>query len=291
MTNFGGALDLSRLAQKPAAPTQGAATTPAAAAAGQVVADWLVSADEQILRQYVALSEKTPVLMLIGDLSELSAEVRAMLEKALRASEGRFAGIEIDITASPELARAVGVEAAPAVIAILAGQPAPLFQGKPTSEQLLQVLAQVLQLAQQNGVTQVVSLATAAPKEPELSPAHQEAIADIEAGNLEAAKSKFEKIIVEYPNDRDALAGLNQVRLMLRLQGNPDDAFELELAAADKKLIEGDAKAAFALLLDLFQDSDRKDDIRIRLLELFTLVGEGDQEVLAARRRLTSLMF
>lgn len=291
MTNFGGALDLSRLAQKSAAPTQGAATTPAAAATGQVVADWLVTANEQILRQYVALSEKTPVLMLIGDQSEISSEVRGMLEKALRASEGRFAGIEIDIAASPELARAVGVEAAPAVIAILAGQPAPLFQGKPSSEQLLQVLAQVLQLAQQNGVTQTVSVGAAAPKEPELSPAHQEAIADIEAGNLEAAKSKFEKIIVEYPNDRDATAGLNQVKLMLRMQGTPSDSFETELAAADQKLIAGDASAAFDLLLDLFQQSDRQDEIRIRLLELFTLVGEGDQEVLAARRRLTSLMF
>lgn len=291
MTNFGGALDLSRLAQKSGAPTQGAATTPAAVAAAGVVADWLVTANEQILRQYVALSEKTPVLMLIGDQSEISSEVRGMLEKALRASEGRFAGIEIDIAASPELARAVGVEAAPAVIAILAGQPAPLFQGKPSSEQLLQVLAQVLQLAQQNGVTQTVSVGAAAPKEPELSPAHQEAIADIEAGDLEAAKSKFEKIIVEYPNDKDATAGLNQVRLMLRIQGTPGDAFETELAAADQKLIAGDASAAFDLLLDLFQQSDRQDEIRIRLLELFTLVGEGDQEVLAARRRLTSLMF
>jgi putative thioredoxin len=229
--------------------------------------------------------------MLIADQSELSLEVRGMVEKALRASEGRFAGLEIDITASPELARAVGVEAAPAVIAILAGQPAPLFQGKPTSEQLLQVLAQVLQLAKQNGVTQTVSVGNAAPKEPELSPAHQEAIAEIVAGNLESAKSKFEKIIVEYPNDKDALAGLNQVKLMIRGQMPSSDPFESQLAAADQKLIEGDPGKAFGLLLDMYQDSDRQDEIRVRLLELFTLVGESDPDVLAARRRLSSMMF
>ena len=285
MTNFGGALDLSRLTQKPAPPA-----TSGSPAVG-VITDWLVKADEQILRQYVAISEKTPVLMLIGDQSEQSAEVRAMVGKALRASEGRFAGVEIDITANPELARAVGVESAPAVIAILAGQPAPLFQGKPTSDQLLKVLAQVLQLAQQNGLTQTVRVDAQGAKEPELSPAHQEAIAEIAAGNLEAAKAKFEKIIVEYPNDKDALAGLNQVKLMLRLQQTPSDAFEIELAKADQKLTAGEPAQAFEMLLDAFESSDRKDEIRVRLLELFTLIGEGDQDVLAARRRLTSLMF
>jgi putative thioredoxin len=288
MTNFGGALDLSRLTQKPAAAT---APTAGASSAVGVISDWLVKADEQILRQYVALSEKTPVLMLIGDQSEQSAEVRAMVGKALRASEGRFAGVEIDITANPELARAVGVESAPAVIAILAGQPAPLFQGKPTSDQLLKVLAQVLQLAQQNGLTQTVRVEADTPNEPELSPAHQEAIAEIAAGNFEAAKAKFEKIIVEYPNDKDALAGLNQVKLMLRMQQTPSDPFEVGLAKADQKLIAGEPAQAFAILLDAFELSDRKDEIRVRLLELFTLIGEGDQDVLAARRRLTSLMF
>lgn len=285
MTNFGGALDLSRLGQK--AP----ATAASSSSEAHVISDWLVRADEQILRQYIAISEKTPVLMLVADQSQESVEVSVMVEKALRASEGRFAGIEVDITSSPELARAVGVESAPALIAILKGQPAPLLQGKPTIEQLLQVLAQVLQLAQQNGITQVVSVGNSIPAEPELSPAHQEAIAEIEAGNLESAKLRFEKIIVEYPNDKDALAGLNQVKLMLRLQQSPIDAFEVELAAADQKLISGDASGAFAILLDLFQTPDRQEDIRIRLLELFTLVGEGDQDVLAARRRLTSLMF
>ena len=63
MTNFAGAFDLSRLAQKnqPASNTQ----QPAAG----VLTSWLVKADEQILRQYIAISEKTPVLLLIVDQS------------------------------------------------------------------------------------------------------------------------------------------------------------------------------------------------------------------------------
>lgn len=285
MTNFAGAFDLSRLAQK----NQPAQAKPAA---GQL-AGWLVKADEQVLRSYITISEKTPVLMFIGDQSEDSTEVRAMVEKGIRASEGRFAGIEIDITASPQLAQAVGVATAPALIAIIAGQPAPLFQGKVSTEQLLQVLSQVLQLAQQNGITEKVSVGdqAAATKEPELSPEHQAAIAEIEAGNLEAAYAKFEKLTIEYPNDKDAQAGFNQVKLMLRLQKAPEGELEKQLLGADQLLVSGNAAGAFSLLLDLYPTSDQQEAIRARLLELFSLVGEGDQNVLNARRRLASLMF
>lgn len=281
MTNFAGAFDLSRLGQK---------NQPAQQAATAGLEGWLVKADEQVLRKYLQISEKTPVLMLISDQSETSNEVRVMAERAIVASEGRFAGLEIDITTSPQLAQAVGVASAPAMLAILAGQPAPLFQGKPTSEQLLQVLAQVLQLAQQNGITQRVQVGAVTDVEPELSPAHQDAISDIEAGNLASAKAKYEKLLVEYPNDKDALAGLNQVKLMLRSQTAPEGDLEQKMAIADKLLVSGDPAAAFSALLDLYE-GESKDQIRARLLELFSLVGESDQSVLEARRRLASLMF
>ena len=286
MTNFAGAFDLSRLAQKnqPAAANsqpEGALTS------------WLVKANEQVLRQYIAISEKTPVLMLVSDQTQESIDVRDMVEKGIRASEGRFAGIEIDISSSPELAQAVGVNSAPALLAILAGQPAPLFQGKVTTDQLLQVLSQVLQLAQQNGLTERVSVGSepAVPKEPELSPEHQAAIAEIEAGNLAGAYEKFEKLTVEYPNDKDAKAGFNQVKLMLRLQAEPKDALDAQLLEADQELVSGNPKSAFAKLLDLYPTSEHQDEIRARLLELFSLVGEGDSDVMEARRRLASMMF
>ena len=45
------------------------------------------------------------------------------------------------------------------------------------------------------------------------------------------------------------------------------------------------------LLLDLYPTSEHQDEIRARLLELFSLVGEGDADVMEARRRLASMMF
>ena len=277
MTNFSGAFDLSKLQQK---NQPQAGSNPGS----------LVKADEQTLREHLTLSEKTPVLMMISDASEDSNMVRKMLEKAILASEGRFAGIEVNISSSPQLAAAVGVQQAPAVVAVLAGQPAPLFQGVPTSEQLLQVLSQVLQLAQQNGITERVT-GPETKKEPELSPEHMSAIAEIEAGNLESAKTKFEKILVEYPNDKEAQAGLNQVKLMLRLQSAPATEFDKQLAGADQLLLSGNPSGAFSLLLDLYAAGENQQEIRERLLELFSLVGESAPDVLAARRRLASLMF
>jgi putative thioredoxin len=155
------------------------------------------------------------------------------------------------------------------------------------------LLSQVLQLAQQNGITERVNVpgAETAAKEPELSPEHMAAVADIEAGDLEAAYGKFEKLTIEYPNDKDARAGFNQVKLMLRLAKTPGSDLEKELLGADQLLVSGNSAGAFALLLDLYSESINKDTIRERLLELFSLVGEDNEDVLVARRRLASLMF
>ena len=70
MTEFGNAFDLSKLSDEDG---------------GNTVSAWLVSGDEQKLRDYLKLSEKVPVLVLISDESPDSASVRALLTKTLEA--------------------------------------------------------------------------------------------------------------------------------------------------------------------------------------------------------------
>jgi len=280
MSNFG-AMDLSGLANK--------ATPPA----GTAITGWLVPGDEPTLRRYLTLSETTPVLMLVSDQSEASVRLRAAVLEVLEASQGRFAGIDIDITSNPQLAHAVAVDKAPAMLAILAGQPAPLFQGEATKEQLLSVLGQVLELAGEKNIIQTVSIQGVAAAEKPLAPEHLAAVAAIDAGDLPEAKRLYEKLIVEYPNDSDATAGLAQVNLMLRLaakdQTGPLGPLFYE---ADQLLIGGDTRGSLALLLDRFEiDTDTRDPIRDRLLEMFILIGDSDTEVLQARRRLATLLF
>ena len=280
MSNFG-AMDLSGLANKAKPPS------------GTAITGWLVPGDEPTLRRYLTLSETTPVLMLVSDQSEASVRLRAAVLEVLEASQGRFAGIDIDITSSPQLAQAVAVDKAPAMLAILAGQPAPLFQGEATKEQLLSVLGQVLQLAGEKNITQTVSIQGVAAPEKPLAPEHLAAVAAIDRGDLPEAKRLYEKLVVEYPNDSDATAGLAQVNLMLRLaakdQTGPLGPLFFE---ADQLLIGGDTRGSLALLLDRFEvETDARDQIRDRLLEMFILIGDSDQEVLQARRRLATLLF
>ena len=284
MSNFG-AMDLSGLTKKDQP------------VASKAVADWLVKGDEATLRAYLSLSETTPVLMLVTDQSEASARVRSVVYEVIQASAGRFAGIEISIEEQPQIAQAVAVAQAPAMLAILAGQPAPLFQGEATKEQLMTVLGQVLQMASEKGITSQVS-ANGTPVTPErpLSPEHQAALTAIDSGDLPEAKRLYEKLIVEYPNDSEAKAGLAQVSLMIRLSEGSSTAAGDELAKvfgqADQLLISGDADSALGSLLDRFEvDFEARDQIRQRLLELFILIGDAEQSVLAARRRLATLMF
>jgi len=265
--------------------------------ASKAVADWLVKGDEATLRAYLSLSETTPVLMLVTDQSEASARVRSVVYEVIQASAGRFAGIEISIEEQPQIAQAVAVAQAPAMLAILAGQPAPLFQGEATKEQLMTVLGQVLQMASEKGITSQVS-ANGTPVTPErpLSPEHQAALTAIDSGDLPEAKRLYEKLIVEYPNDSEAKAGLAQVSLMIRLSEGSSSAAGDELAKvfgqADQLLISGDADSALGSLLDRFEvDFEARDQIRQRLLELFILIGDAEPSVLAARRRLATLMF
>lgn len=278
MTNFGGAFDLSSLSQKPAASS------------ADQVTGWLVPADEATLRSYLSLSERVPVIMLVSDSSEASTRVRAVLAQLIGASEGRFAGIDVSIETSPSLAQAVAVTQAPSALAILAGQPAPLFKGEAQPQQIAEILGQVLQAAQQNGVSGRVSLSEAKAAKP-LSPEHQAAFDAIDRGDLQSAKLIYEKLLVEYPNDQDAKAGLAQVGLMIRI-GAGSDAGQDAFAQADRLLVSGDSAGAFKVLLAEFANfPEQREAIKGRLLELFTLVGDSAPEVLEARRTLASLMF
>ena len=62
---------------------------------------------------------------------------------------------------------------------------------------------------------------------------------------------------------------------------------------ADLDLSGGHVEDAFDRLLTLFPklDADGKRTVRERLVELFEVVGTDDPRVVAARRRLTNLLY
>ena len=297
-----GAVDLSSLRNRPA-PQAGGAPDPG-------VVDVVVDATDETFGQILELSRTVPVVVdLWAEWCGPCKQLSPILEQVTRELGGRVLLAKVDVDANPQLAQSFRAQSIPMVVALIAGQPVPMFTGAVPEQQVREVFAQLLQVAAQNGVTGTLSVgeaadAPSAPAEPELPPLHAEAFAAIETGDYAAAIRAYEKALAENPRDEDARAGLGQVRLLDRVQGldlqearaaaaaDPLDV-PAQFAVADLDLSGGHVEDAFGRLLDLFAQlpSDQRTPVRERLVELFGLIGAADPRVIAARNRLSSLLF
>ncbi|MCB8044617.1 tetratricopeptide repeat protein [Microbacterium oxydans] len=295
-------MDLSSLRNRPAIPTEAASAPP--------VADVVVDATDETFGQILELSRTVPVVVdLWAEWCGPCKQLSPIIEKVTRELGGRVLLAKVDVDANPQLAQSFRAQSIPMVVALIAGQPVPMFTGAVPEQQVRDVFAQLLQVAAQNGVTGSLSVSEegaepAPPAEPELPPLHAEAFAAIELGDYAAAITAYEKALAENPRDADAIAGLGQVRLLDRVQGldlqaaraaaadGPLDV-QAQFDVADLDLAGGHVEDAFGRLLDLFAQlpADQRTPVRERLVELFGLIGAEDPRVVSARNRLSSLLF
>jgi putative thioredoxin len=267
---------------------------------------------DETFPQVLELSRSVPVVIdLWAEWCGPCKQLSPILERVVLELGGRLVLAKVDVDANPQLSQAFRAQSIPMVVALVGGQPVPLFTGAVPEQQVREVFAQLLQLAAQNGVTGSIDVsgeedatADAEPVEPELPPLHAEAFDAIEAGDYARAIAAYEKALAENPRDEEAGAGLGQVKLLDRVQGldlqearaaaaaGPHD-IDAQFAVADLDLAGGHVDDAFARLLDLFAalPSDERAPVRERLLELFALIGDTDPRVLRARGRLASLLF
>lgn len=303
-----GAVDLSALVQRSQGSPQQGAQRPQAATGDPLVFE----TDDASFGSALELSRTVPVVVVLwASWSEQSTQLVAALERIVRAREGRLVLAVADADRSPQLVQAFQAQGIPTVVAVVAGQPVPLFAGSQPDDVIEQVFDQLLELAAQNGVSGRVQAAApdgeggaSESAEPPLPPLHQEAYEAIERGDYDAAASAYRRAIAQDPRDALAVAGLAQVKLLGRLQGKsldeirnaaasaPDD-LGAQLDVADLDLSGGHVDDAFDRLLTLFPklDADGKKLVRERLVELFEVAGTDDPRVVAARRRLTNLLF
>jgi putative thioredoxin len=303
-----GAVDLSSLRGRPAAPAAG--TGPGEGASPEGGAPGLVfDVTDATFPQVLELSRTVPVVVdLWAEWCGPCKQLSPVLEKVVTELAGRVVLAKVDVDANPQLAQGFRAQSIPMVVALVAGQPVPLFTGAVLEEQVREVFAQLLQLAAQHGVTGTVPVESEAgeeePAEPALPPHHQEAFDAIEAGDYARAVSAYEAALAENPRDEDARAGLSQVRLLQRVQdldlqdaraaaaAAPAD-IAAQFAVADLDVAGGHVEDAFGRLLELFAalPGDERAAVRERLLELFGLVGDADPRVIRARGQLASLLF
>jgi putative thioredoxin len=154
-----------------------------------------VQADESKLREYIELSNQIPILVLFSSNSDAD-QLKSKLSVFINEAQGRLLGMELDIVNQPQLAQAFGIEQSPTVVALLSGQPAPLFQGDQPEQQISGVINQLLQAASQNGVNGSVNLGEE-PK-PDQSAYISQLISQ---GDLDTAEKELEKALQIEPND------------------------------------------------------------------------------------------
>jgi len=299
-----GAVDLSAL-RRPATPPGASAAGDAPPASGAVV-----DVTETTFPAVVEQSTTVPVLVALWSASDpVSSGVVRMLAELVAELGGRFLLARVEVERAPQVAQAIGSQTGSTVAAVVLGQAVPLPPlDQASREQVRALLDQVLQMAVANGVTGRVpvdgTVTDEAPEEPPLPPRHQEAYAAIERDDLDGAAAVYSAALVENPRDDMARAGLAQVELLRRTRGldpaavraaaeaAPDDV-AAQLALADVELMSDRVDEAFALLLGVVRRTAGPDReaARVRLVELFTVVGDADPRVMSARRALASALY
>ncbi len=263
------------------------------------------SADDSSIGELVELSKRVPVILEI-----FGGELTAQLGPLIESYQGRFVLGEVRAESAPELVQALQIQGIPTVVALVGGQPVPLFQGIPPETEIRPILDQLLDLAAKNGVsgslTPTANPEDAKPEDaqPELPPLHQEAYDALANNDIAGAKAAFQKALAQSPADTEAEAGLAQVELLERVSAtdpvatrqraadHPED-WEAAMAVADLDMTGGHGEDAFARLLGLYPmvEPEVKEQLRARLLSLFVVAGVQTDAVKRARTQLANLMF
>ncbi|MEV5310460.1 tetratricopeptide repeat protein [Streptomyces sp. NPDC052610] len=278
-------------------------------------ADLVIDVDEATFESDV-LQRSTEVPVVIDFWAEWCQpckQLSPVLERLAVEYNGRFLLAKIDVDANQMLMQQFGIQGIPAVFAVVAGQALPLFQGAAGEAQIRETLDQLVAVAEQRfGLTGLTVDPEAEPgaAQPPAQPAgpHEAALnaaaQALDAGDLGGAVRAYQNVLSDDPANPEAKLGLAQAELLQRVQGlDPQrvrkDAAEkpadpqAQIAAADLDLVGGHVEDAFGRLIDTVARTagDDRDAVRLRLLELFEVVGADDPRVTAARRALARALF
>src|SRR5699024_7558485 len=233
------------------------------------VASLVFDVDEASFNDVVAISDRVPVVIdLWAEWCGPCKQLSPALERVTEDYGGRLVLAKVDVDANPRLQQAFGVQSIPTVVAIVKGQPVPLFQSAVPEAQIRAYFDELLKLASENGVT---GYAVAAGAEPEpAGPAHPEAEDALAKGDFDTAENLFKAAA----------------------EANPTDA-EAAKAAADAEVVGGNASGAFTRLISLIRTTagEEKESLRLRVLELFEVLGADDPAVTKARTALMRALF
>ncbi|MFF4961326.1 tetratricopeptide repeat protein [Streptomyces sp. NPDC001222] len=318
--SMSGVVDLAavKAAQEAKAKAEQARAEAARQGGGGAVspADLVIDVDEAGFEADV-LQRSTEVPVVIDFWAEWCQpckQLSPVLERLAVEYNGRFVLAKIDVDANQMLMQQFGIQGIPAVFAVVAGQALPLFQGAAPEQQIRETLDQLVQVAEQRfGLT---GLAVDPDAEPGGAPAAAEvpasphdalleaAVRALDAGDLGGAIQAYKNVLSDDPGNTEAKLGLVQAELLQRVSGldpqqvrkeaaeKPGDV-PAQIAAADLDLVGGHVEDALGRLVETVRRTagEDRESVRLRLLELFEVVGAEDPRVAAARRALARALF
>ncbi|MFE2105592.1 thioredoxin [Kitasatospora sp. NPDC059463] len=237
-------------------------------------------------------------------------QLSPILERLAEEYAGRIVLAKIDVDANQLIAQQFGIQGIPAVMAVVAGQLVPLFQGAENEANVRKVLDQLILVAEQRfgivgtgGAPVEGGAEAAAPRRPE-DPALAAAHDALDQGDLGGAIRAYQNVLADQPGNTEAKVGLAQAQLLQRVEGldlqavraaaaaDPKDV-GAQLRAADLDLVGGHVEDAFGRLVATVGKTfgEDRDAARLRLLELFEVIGPEDPRVTAARQALARVLF
>jgi putative thioredoxin len=251
-------------------------------------------------------------------------QLTPVLEKVVKAANGRVKLVKMNIDDHPAVAGQLGIQSIPAVIAFKNGQPVDGFMGALPESKVNEFIERVAGPAgpgaQIEGALAAAAEALAGGDALTASDIYQEVLTVapdnlpaivglagllVDAGDLEAAGSVLSTVPAEKQGDvsvagiaaRIALAEQaaslgDAADLVRRVEANPKD-HEARLDLAMYHNARGERnEAADCLLAIMKADRGWNDDgARKQLLQFFEAWGMTDEATLAARRKLSSLLF
>jgi putative thioredoxin len=285
-----GAVDLSALKQRPAAPAEGGA-------GGKPNGVEITEAnleDEVLVR-----SSQMPVVVLLwSPRSDASAQLGNVLAELAAADGGKWSLATVNVDAAPRVAQMFGVQAVPTVVALAAGQPLSSFQGVQPPEQLRRWVDSLL-----SATARKLGSAGDAEEPEQVNPELAQARAHLDAGDFDAALTAYRALLDADPNHAEAKGAVRQIGFLQRAtsrapgaivaaDAKPDD-IELAFAAADVEILQQNVAGAFDRLIALIKRTagDERTNVRTRLIELFDLFDPADPEVIAGRRKLANALY
>ncbi|MBY3466243.1 thioredoxin [Rhizobium laguerreae] len=309
--------------QMTASTSFGAAPQPAAAAGSYITETTTANFAKDVIEE----SRKQPVLVdfwapWCGPCKQLTP----VLEKVINEAKGRVRLVKMNIDDHPSIAGQLGIQSIPAVIAFVNGRPADGFMGAVPESQIQQfidriagpagadeaaeieaVLAEAAELLAAGNINEAAQLYGAVMQ---ADPENAKALAGMAECMIAANQhQRAREILTELPEELAKDAGIQAVLMKLeqieearklgdpvalerQLAANPDD-HEARIKLAKIRNVEGRRdEAADHLLLIMRKDRAFDDDgARRQLLQFFEVWGFKDPATVAARRKLSAMLF